>query len=271
MRSLDNGQYFGATLKSRNINGIILTEKIHSAAEILPEHCHTNAYFCNVLKGYWIEKFRNKERECKPRKSIYHPPGETHSDTFEQSGHTFNIEFAPERFKQFTDISSTLSSSNEFYYDEINLISMKIFNEFKTADDFSSMAIEGLTLELVANSARKFSKIHNRINPDWLTKVKEILRDRYLDKLSLKEISDEIDIHPVHISRSFRKMAGCTLSEFQRKIRIEKACIDLQKEDVSITNVALKYSFYDQSHFSRLFKNTLGLTPLQYRKYFSKS
>jgi len=75
---------------------------------------------------------------------------------------------------------------------------------------------------------------------------------------------NKIDTHPVHISRSFRKMAGCTLSEFQRKIRIEKACDDLQKENVLVRNIALKYGFCDQSHFSKSFKNRIVLPPLQY-------
>ena len=271
MKKLLNGQYFGGTLKSKTINGIILTEKIHPTGEKLPVHRHINAYFCNILGGHWIEKLDDKERECKPLKSIYHPPEETHSDHFEEKGHTFNIEFNKARMDQYLNISTSLSYSNEFYNDEINVISMKILSEFHCSDIFSDIAIEGLTLEMIAGTARKFTPKKIQSIPGWLNRVEEILREQCDNQTSLKQIGDEIGVHPVHISRSFRKVNGCTLGDYRRKLKIDNARIKLQTKNSTIAEVAMESGFYDQSHFSRIFKKFVGITPREYKRCFGRS
>jgi AraC-like DNA-binding protein len=47
--------------------------------------------------------------------------------------------------------------------------------------------------------------------------------------------------------------------------RIEFACREMLKADAKLTDVAISAGFYDYSHFTKTFKQTMGVTPAQYR------
>ena len=155
VQKLSEGQYFGKTIQKLDLNGLILTEKIHRIGERLPKHAHENAYFCTVLSGNWLESLNNRERICKPMSMQYHPSDEAHSDDFRnQEGHTFNIELTQKRLNDFSSYSINLNDSLEFYKNEATLIVLKVYQEFKAFDIVSPLAIEGLILEMIASIAR---------------------------------------------------------------------------------------------------------------------
>ncbi|MEZ5950821.1 MAG: helix-turn-helix domain-containing protein [Planctomycetaceae bacterium] len=53
-----------------------------------------------------------------------------------------------------------------------------------------------------------------------------------------------------------------------REIRIGVARRLLETSDYSLAKIAADCGFYDQSHFSRQFKESTGLAPLAYRKRY---
>ena len=92
METLKAGNYFGSTIKRMTINGIVLTDKFHSAGENIPTHAHENTYICTILNGNWEKKINSKNIACSPLKSIYHQPSEEHADKFIQGSRVFDIE-----------------------------------------------------------------------------------------------------------------------------------------------------------------------------------
>jgi AraC-like DNA-binding protein len=64
----------------------------------------------------------------------------------------------------------------------------------------------------------------------------------------------------------FRQIHGCTVGEYVRKLRINAACHDLNDSEIPLAEVALTSGFADQSHFSRVFKRQVGMTPGAFRK-----
>jgi len=97
-------------------------------------------------------------------------------------------------------------------------------------------------------------------------KIKEFLHDNWATNFSLKELSATVHIHPVTISKNFTRYFGCTLGEFIRKYRIEKALYMIRTTNSNLTEIALSCGFTDQSHFIRTFKKYTGTLPLHYRK-----
>jgi len=57
-----------------------------------------------------------------------------------------------------------------------------------------------------------------------------------------------------------------TVMEYITKTRIIMAMAMLREERISVTEVALASGFGSGSHFSKVFKETVGITPLDYRK-----
>jgi AraC-like DNA-binding protein len=110
--------------------------------------------------------------------------------------------------------------------------------------------------------------------PGWAKELKEIIQDQ-IDtnlSLSLKEISQGLNIHPAYVSREFSKYFNdLSFGEYIRKLRIEKAVELLHTSTHSLSEIAYLTGFSDQSHFTRIFKKYTGKNPSDYRKSLSKS
>lgn len=137
------------------------------------------------------------------------------------------------------------------------------------ADDISGMSVEVCLLQILSEMLRS-GEISVRSKPLWVNKAKEILHDQFAEKQSLIELSHSLGIHPVHLSRDFPKYFRCSLGDYLRKLRIEKSLSLLTDKKYSLTQVSFECGFSDQSHFTRCFKEIIGINPLAYRKlYFS--
>jgi transcriptional regulator GlxA family with amidase domain len=56
--------------------------------------------------------------------------------------------------------------------------------------------------------------------------------------------------------------------QYIREVRVGVARHLLETSNQSLTNIAVQCGFYDQSHFTRQFKASTGITPLDYRRRF---
>lgn len=109
--------------------------------------------------------------------------------------------------------------------------------------------------------------------PKWAKELKEIIQDQ-IDtnlSLSLKEISEGLQIHPTYVSREFSKyFSNLSFGEYIRKLRIEKATDMLADPSHTLSEIAYLTGFSDQSHFTRIFKAHTGQNPSDYRKNLLK-
>ncbi|WP_210463308.1 chromate resistance protein ChrB domain-containing protein [Rufibacter roseolus] len=109
--------------------------------------------------------------------------------------------------------------------------------------------------------------------PAWAMHLKEIIQDQIDTNLalSLKEISEALDVHPAYVSRVFSKyFDNLSFGEYIRKLRIEKALSLLHTSGYSLAEVAYLTGFSDQSHFTRIFRQHMGQSPSEYRKSLLK-
>jgi AraC family transcriptional regulator len=141
----------------------------------------------------------------------------------------------------------------------------RLYGEFRQEDDVSTLAIEGLILELLAEGARTRRTAGTETLPVWLKKARGILEDDFLRKRSLGELAAEVGVHPVHLCREFRNRYRTTIGNFVRRRRAEHACALVAEADRSLAQVALECGFADQSHFTAVFKRFIGTTPAEFR------
>jgi AraC family transcriptional regulator len=92
-----------------------------------------------------------------------------------------------------------------------------------------------------------------------------MIKARFLEHLTLSDIAADVGVHPVTLAREFRHHYQCTVGEIIRRERIGFACRELLSSGKPLADVAISSGFYDQSHFARTFKKTVGITPTQYR------
>ena len=102
--------------------------------------------------------------------------------------------------------------------------------------------------------------------PQWLKRAREIVETRFLEPLSVSEIATAVGVHMVHLSREFHRYNRCTLGQLIRRRRVEHACHLLTYSNINLAEIALACCFSDQSDFSKVFKDHLGITPAKFRK-----
>mgnify|MGYP001039817060 CR=1 FL=1 len=90
----------------------------------------------------------------------------------------------------------------------------------------------------------------------------------YNQDISLKELAEKVlFMNQDYLSHLFAEKKGISFSAFLRQIRMEHARELLEKENFSVTEVALMTGYNDTSQFIRFFKQETGMTPKKYRTY----
>jgi AraC-like DNA-binding protein len=70
------------------------------------------------------------------------------------------------------------------------------------------------------------------------------------------------------VIRDFRRVTGLTPGAFVRNRRLRLAS-RLIEQGATLVDAALAAGFADQSHLSRSFRNTHGITPTMFRRAFA--
>ncbi len=263
--STESGKY---AIKAYQTLGFNLTESLYQPKLRMLRHTHESASFSLVLQGAYTEMYEQKSRFCKPSTIVIHPPQESHSVDFaDAKARILNIKISRQRYHQICEHSKVLNYPKSLLNNETVYLINRLHREFSRKDEVSSLAIEGLILEILAEVSRKQSSEKKSPNKTshWIKEVDDFLQSNFAESLTLEEIAKIADVHSVHLSRVFREKYGCTIGEYIRKLRIEFACRQIKK-DTPMSEIALSAGFADQSHFTRIFKSQLGITPTEFRK-----
>lgn len=173
-----------------------------------------------------------------------------------------NIEIGSDFLKKY-GLSENSIKDNIYRNIEAKSIILKMQKEMMIHSIESTTTIHSLLLELVSDSNESQAK-HI---PYWTISLNELLHDNWNERMTLKEMSETIGVHPVTISKFFRKYFACTLGEYQRKLRIEQSIQLIKNSNLSLSEIAFHCGFSDQSHFTRNFKKMTGFLPKHFQKY----
>jgi len=78
-------------------------------------------------------------------------------------------------------------------------------------------------------------------------------------------------LSPSHFAKKFRLSSGLSLQRFVNRRRIAAAIPLLQANSDTLAGIALDLGFASQSHFTRLFSDTTGMTPAKFRKQYRRT
>lgn len=78
-------------------------------------------------------------------------------------------------------------------------------------------------------------------------------------------ISNAINLSERQLERLFKKEVGLSPKKYANLVRLHDARLALKRGDTkTMTEIAHRAGFYDQAHFNREFKETIGMTPGAY-------
>ena len=131
---------------------------------------------------------------------------------------------------------------------------------------YRSKAVELLAGFLFAPAADEslFCSRRRRVADDRTARVAALLREHLAEPLALDELARAVGCSPHHLSRTFSATMGCTIAQYLRQVRLEKAADLLRSGRHNVTETALEVGYNSLSHFSQAFQESYGCPPGSY-------
>ena len=261
----------GQALSAREMADFKLSELAYTSGQKLPQHSHEKSYFSFTLAGSYDEQYGRRTKRCRSLTLAFHPAGAAHSVTFGNSeARTFNVEIPPRWMKRFQEFDLKLDEPAYCQGGPAAWLAQRLYNEYLNLDPWSALVVEGLLLEIAAETTRSCKATGAAKVPPWLNTAKQMVHDNLAQTLSLKEIAAAVNVNPVYLANSFRKHYGTTIGNYVRRLRVDFACRQILDTDHSLTQIAVNAGFFDQSHFSKTFKRFVGMPPSIFHQRYGR-
>src|SRR5579863_7145046 len=207
------GDFHGETLMTREVAGFVFREMVHPPGASIPKHCHQRAHVAFVLSGALTESCERTILECRALSVSFLAPGVTHSDAVQNPVRCLLVDIAPERFECLRQVLPLI--------DPIFLngggaawLMMRLYDEARRTDSASSLVVEGLTLELMAELSRQRTTLAHSKPPRWLNQAKELLHTQFPGALTHDQLAQAVGVHPVYLAHEFRRHFKCTIGQY---------------------------------------------------------
>jgi len=215
-------------------------------------HAHPRACVAVIVEGQVSKRFTRLAADAGVGTLVSMPAEESHEDLFGREGASIVV----------VESDNGVESVSCFADWGAMFVALRIARELALDDAFSSLAVEGLALELAAATAR--GAVPRR--PErWLSEAYELLHERFRELPTAAQIAAQVGVHPAHLARAFRSHYRESIGGCVRRLRLEWAAVELVRSDTRLVSLAIEAGFVDQSHFTRAFKKQFGMTPARYR------
>lgn len=102
--------------------------------------------------------------------------------------------------------------------------------------------------------------------PEWFTDILEKIHSPEYCGCSANDVYKLVGFSPPVVIEQFKKHTGKTVVEYLKHIKMNKACELLKNTDTPIIEISNILGYTSLSHFNRIFKEYMGITPAKYRK-----
>lgn len=201
-----------------------------------------------------MESRKRKDIQVTPGQVMAYDLGEVHRNRFTaHPSSNLNIEL-----DEYFFVEEDICFSNINETSDVNIELYRIYLELLLNDRHSAQTIDQTLKSLFWKGSDEGVSI-------WIPRLEALLNDRWKEFPSLYELSTELVVHPITISKYFAKIKGITLSDYMRKIKVKRALGLLMNSSQTISEIAFCCGFSDQSHMTRLTKHYIGYTPGEIR------
>jgi AraC-like DNA-binding protein len=105
----------------------------------------------------------------------------------------------------------------------------------------------------------------NDSEKDWVRRFRNKVNEMLFEPCNAEILAESIGISPEHLSRLFRRETGETPYRFLLRRKMDQACIMLKESGSTCRDVAASLGFEPGSHFARIFRRCIGVSPAEYR------
>ena len=138
------------------------------------------------------------------------------------------------------------------------------YDKLRYVDDKKILAITNIAECVVLHIMTE-----NMIKPYLFSKIEratEYIHEHLHENITIKQLCNATYLSTSVLYKKFRSHLGCTVNDYINNKRIEKSLNLLVKTEVPIEDIAARIGFSSASYFSRIFKQKMGISPIQYRQ-----
>lgn len=154
----------------------------------------------------------------------------------------------------------------------IEALLYRAITELREKVDGYELSLKAIAIEVLVHIARcsvKYKEKEMTYETPLHQKISEIaqyIQNHYTEHLSLKELSEKFYMSTYYLSRVFKEISGFSFVEYVNFTRMKEAQRLLRETDYTVLQIAERVGFESGTHFGRVFKQTVHLSPMQYRR-----
>ena len=117
-------------------------------------------------------------------------------------------------------------------------------------------------------SSSSFVDAREEHEDERVRKTKAFIENNYMKDISLQELANMVCMAPESFSRFFRNKTGRTPNRYLIDYRLGVAARMLLTTQLPVSEIGFSCGFNTLSHFNRLFRESKGCTPSEFRERF---
>jgi len=168
---------------------------------------------------------------------------------------------------------------NERIFDQVfrtyGEASVEIIKVYKTAGSLYNFvhiqdyirSAQGLLISL-NDYIRHLRSAH--VDQKDMARALEYIQANYDKELSMTMVSNHVSLNYSYFSQAFKDYAGQSFVQYLKKLRIEKAKELLETTELRVLEIGDRVGFENTKHFNRVFREMVGISPLEYRQNASR-
>lgn len=158
--------------------------------------------------------------------------------------------------EKINETRAYIAKNNPELADEVEAIPVKSQRELSAA----ATVLQAITAYVMTNRWVVSGK------SEFIREIDRYIEEHLTESITVREICQAFRIGRTKLYELSMDYLGCGLAEYIRKQRIVHAQNMLVETDMPVTDIAFATGFYDYNHFSRIFKQTTGISAREYRK-----
>lgn len=289
-----------ACIKERTVHGkknfpLCVYHNVCSKQNVLDYHWHDEAEFIYLVSGEVTFYIDAVSTALKAGEALFVKSGQIHSGRMERPGNcdyysiVFNMEMldnadlGDSRDLYINPLAAGVCSLPQFYSGAdgaggkyvINKLASIVSAFFEKPPAFEIYIMSQLYAVVAYMAARgkiqferKSAERFESYKKERFRQVLEYIHQNYKRKISIEDMARQVSLSPFHFSRFFKAVSGKTPIEYLNEYRIDQASHMLLCSNDKIMEIAFECGFSNFSYFIKLFKESKGCTPGEYRSKF---
>lgn len=141
-----------------------------------------------------------------------------------------------------------------------------LHREEQRGGQFGDLLVKSLIAQIVIAVVRSASGAVDALIPGRLQQAVAYIHNHFREALNLRAVARHCNVTPNYLGAQFSQKMGLSFSDYLNTVRLRYACNLLDGTDLSGKEIAFASGYNSVEYFGFVFKKTMGVSPLEYRK-----